>query len=428
MAAIAASVRNTSGAEAYWLEIRNEFPLTREYLHFAQFFMVSHPRPVREAIERHRRALDRNPFLAVEQHMFGAAEDNLARKACAAAAEYVGGLEHEIALIPNTTTGLGLVYHGLQLEPGDEVLTTSQEHFTHHEAIRLATRRTGAGWRRFHLMEDTSRPDLDDMLGRLRAAIRPQTRVLGLTWVYSNSGLQLPVRALTALVAELNQARPTGRQIRVVVDGTHGFGALAGRVADLGCDIFVSSAHKWLFGPRGTGIIWAPEARWAELQPVAATYYSWDLWQAWAAGELPAAPTAAAHASPGGFLAYEHQWALPAAFEFHRAIGRGRIADRIHELNGTLMHLLGKIPGVRVHTPRETAWSAGIVCFDVAGMTPHEVVAGLLQRRVLASVSPYAVPCARLSAGIANSMAEVHAVAEALRDVAGGTGCRQKAR
>ena len=411
-------IRREDDPESFWAALREEFSLTPDYLHFAQFFMVSHPRQVRAAIEHYRRALDENPFLAVAHGMLSPPENNLAQRACAAAAAYLGGHEREVALVPNTTTGLGLVYHGLPLGPGDEVLTTTHEHFTHHETIRLATRRVGACWRRFELVADTRRPDLDDMLRRLRAAIRPETRVLGLTWVYSNCGLRLPLRAVTALVAEFNRRRVPNRRIRVVVDGTHGFGALDESVAGTGCDYFVSSAHKWLFGPRGTGIVWAPEARWAELQPVIATYSSWDLWRAWVAGEQPAMPTAASHVSPGGFLAYEHQWALPAAFGFHQTIGRARIAERIHQLNGYLMDLLAEIPGVRLHTPRDPAWSAGIVCFDVAGMTAQEVVQGLLERRVIASVSPYAEPCARLSAGIMNSLAEVRAGADALRRAA----------
>ncbi|HKZ73414.1 MAG TPA: aminotransferase class V-fold PLP-dependent enzyme, partial [Steroidobacteraceae bacterium] len=236
---------------ALWAQVRRQFPLTRDYVHFSQFFMVSHPRPVAQAIERHRRALDENPFLTVEHGMFGTDAANWPRKVYAAAARYLGGCEDQIALIPNTTTGLALVYHGLPLGPGDEVLTTSHEHFTHHEAIRLATARVRAGWRKFDLWEDSRRPSLSDMLARLRGAIRPETRVIGVSWVYSNTGLRLPVRAVTALVAEINRGRPEAERMRVVVDGTHGFGALDEAVAEMGCDYFVSSTHKWLFAPRG---------------------------------------------------------------------------------------------------------------------------------------------------------------------------------
>ncbi|MCG8433133.1 MAG: aminotransferase class V-fold PLP-dependent enzyme [Gammaproteobacteria bacterium] len=402
----------------FWSSVRGDFPLTRDYLHFSQFFMVSHPRQVADAIDRHRQALDHNPFLTVEQGMFGSPEQSQVERIYAAAVNYIGNTEGKIALIPNTTTGLALVYHGLPLSAGDEVLTSTHDHFTQHESIRLATARVGATWRKFNLISDTRRPSLSEILARLRAAIRPETRVLGLTWVYSNTGLRLPVRAITDMIETLNRERPVDRKIITVIDGTHGFGALEDSVADLGCDYFVSSTHKWLFAPRGTGIIYAKDNAWEQLQPVIPTYYTWDLWEAWAAGKPPALPTAPSHISPGGFLAYEHQWAMVEAFEYHKKIGRERIAARIHELNGQLMDRLAAIPGVRLYTPHDPQWSAGIVCFDVDGLTHEEIVHGLLQRRVIASSSPYSTPCARLSAGIMNTPDEVDIAADALCSIA----------
>ncbi|HKY91966.1 MAG TPA: twin-arginine translocation signal domain-containing protein, partial [Nevskiaceae bacterium] len=112
-----------------WSWVRGQFDLTPEYLHLSQFFIVSHPRTVREAIESHRRAIDANPFLTVEHALFGEADANLPLRARRAAAEYIGGHPDEIALVDSTTTGLALVYNGLALKPGDEVLTTTHDHY-----------------------------------------------------------------------------------------------------------------------------------------------------------------------------------------------------------------------------------------------------------------------------------------------------------
>ena len=404
------------GAE-FWESVRDEFPLSSEYLHFSQFFMVSHPRTVSAAIERHRQSLDRNPFLTIEHGMFGTPEESQVERIYVAAARYLGAAKDEIALIPNTTTGLALVYHGLPLGPEDEVLTTTQEHFTHDEAIRLATQRVGATARKFELVVNSRQPSKADILARVRAAIRPETRVLGLTWVSSQTGLRLPIRSITRLIRRINMRRSADQKIITIVDGTHGFGALEDKVTDLGCDYFISSTHKWIFAPRGTGIIHAKAKAWKRLQPVIPTYYTWDLWQAWADGTAPVIPTAPSHVSPGGFLAYEHQWAMVEAFEFHERIGHKLIADRIHELNGQLLDRLSEIAGLCLYTPRDARWSAGIVCFDVDDMAPAEVVQGLLARRVIASTSPYAKPCVRLSAGIINSPDEVDNVANALAEI-----------
>ena len=121
-----------------WGWVRGQFDLTPEYLHLSQFFIVSHPRPVREAVERWRRAIDSNPFLTVEHGLFGASDRNLQWRAQRAAADYIGGRPEDIALVGSTTEGLALIYHGLPLRPGDEILATTHDHFVHHESIRLA--------------------------------------------------------------------------------------------------------------------------------------------------------------------------------------------------------------------------------------------------------------------------------------------------
>src|SRR5207248_10190664 len=120
-------------------------------------------------------------------------------------AAYLGGRPEEIALTPNTTTGLALVYHGLPLKPGDEVLTTTHDHYSHHEAIRFATERTGASVRKFALFDEAPTATVGGIISRVREAIRPATRVLGVTWVHSSTGMRLPVRQIADAVREVNR-------------------------------------------------------------------------------------------------------------------------------------------------------------------------------------------------------------------------------
>ena len=103
----------------------------------------------------------------------------------------------------------------------------------------------------------------------------------------------------------------------------------------------------------------------------------------------------AAWISPGAFHAFVHEWALPAAFKFHKSIGRGRIAARIHELNDQCKRGLARMPHVRVHTPPGSKLSAGLIAFDVDGSKPAVAVQKLAAKRVIASTSPYKVSHAR---------------------------------
>jgi selenocysteine lyase/cysteine desulfurase len=188
-------------------------------------------------------------------------------------------------------------------------------------------------------------------------------------------------------------------------------------VASLGCDFFASGTHKWILAPRGTGILYAPAARWALVQPTIPTFMDLDVYLAWQDGRVPG-PTTASAVSPGGFFAYEHQWAAVEAFRFHDTIGRPRIAARIAELNTRLKEGLAKLPKVTLHTPMDPAISAGINCFEVAGLTPQQVVAKLLDRRIVASTSPYKVTYPRLSAGIMNTPEEIDRALAAVRALA----------
>ena len=79
--------------------------------------------------------------------------------------------------------------------------------------------------------------------------------------------------------------------------------------------------------------------------------------------------------SPGGFHAFEHRWAVPAAVKMHQDIGKARVGGRIHGLNRQLKEGLASMPNVMLHTPMQDELSAGIVCFEVNGLTADQAVA-----------------------------------------------------
>ena len=419
------SAASGAGSFADWSAVKAQFDLSPAWLHFSQFFIVSHPRPVREAIERYRRMLDDNPFLAVERgmnfrshHGEPARDVGLPMRVQQAAARYIGGLPDEVALTDSTTAGLALIYNGLTLKPGDEILTTTHDHFVHHEAIRLAAERYGASWRRVALYDAPESASAEEMVERLRRAIRPATHVVGITWVHSCTGVKLPVKALAQVIADANRERAEGERVLLVLDGAHGLGCQEEAVASVGCDFLAAGTHKWIFAPRGTGIIWAPDRNWELLRPTIPSFYNFEPMAAWQEGRRPRPPTRASWVSPGGFKAYEHQWAMTEAFEFHDHIGQQRVAARIAALNTQCKEGLAGIPKVKLFTPRDPALSGGIICFDVQGRTTDETVARLLERKVIASSSPYKISHARLAPSLVNDEREVEAAVRAVREIA----------
>ena len=400
-----------------WAAVRGEFLLDPDWTHLGSFYLVSHPRPVREAIERYRRRLDENP-LWLEQ-IFRPGPDNPLRRSKQALAEYVGGTAaDEIALTPNTTTGLALVYNGLRIRPGQEIVTTEHDHYVHHESIRRAAEKRGATVRFVPLYGSGSQASAGEIVERVRRAVGPRTRALGVTWVHSSTGVKLPVRELAEAVAQANAGRSDDDRCLLVVDGVHGFGVEDVDLPALGADFFAAGTHKWLFAPRGTGMLWGRREAWPHVAPTVPSFdLSAPLWIAWMRRE-PLPPTEASFVAPGGFVAYEHQFAIPEAVAFHRTLGRARVAARIAELNGRFREGLARMPGVTLHTPRDPRLASGICCFEVAGLATSVVVQRLAERRIHATGAPYPVSYARVAAGVMNRPEEVETTLSAIRALA----------
>ena len=382
-----------------WRAVRAQFALAPGLVHLTSFLLAAHPRPVRDAIDRHRRRLDANPvdyLHANERRLTGAAR--------AAAARFLGVPSSEVALTDSTTMGLGLLYTRLALRPQDEVLTTEHDFYATHEALRLS----GARVRRVRLYDDSRQATVDEIVTRLRLAVTARTRLVALTWAHSSTGVKLPLREITRALPD---------RVLVCVDAVHGLAVEAETVRALGCDAFVSGCHKWLHGPRGTGVLWAgPRVR-DLMRPAIPSFDDAESYGAWLSGGVPTGPSDGERLTPGGFHSFEHRWALTEAFRFHETIGRSRVEARIRVLVSRLRAGLADVPGVALRTPAATAVSAGLVCFDVEGRDPADVVAHLAARRIVASVTPYARRHVRLGPGIVNTPGDVDAAVRAVAEL-----------
>lgn len=390
-----------------WGAVRAEFDLDPELAHFAAFVLAGQPRSVRDAIERWRGELDRDTELALESSQ---TNDDAVRRG---AADYLGVEPNQVALTDSTTMGLAMVYQGLGLAAGDHVLTTTHDFYSTHESLRLATERSGATVEQVALYDDAATASVGTMVDRLRAALRPTTRAVALTWVHSSTGVKLPVRDLVEVVEQANAGRSPQERALVCLDAVHGFGAEDAGPADLAVDVFVSGTHKWLFGPRGTGLLWASPDAARRITPTIPSFSS-PGFRRWLFDEETSGPFGVL-ATPGGYQAFEHRWAVAEAFAFHAEIGRARVAARTSELATRMKDGLAELPNVRLVTPQDPALSSGLVCCAVEGQDPFELVQALrADHAIAASTTPYAEPYVRFGTSIVTSPDEVDAAVDAL--------------
>ncbi|MDB5083590.1 MAG: Aminotransferase, class [Bacilli bacterium] len=395
-----------------WDSVQQQFSLSPEYIHLgASQFIASHPRPVQEAIERHRDALNRNPVLYTMAH-----EDAAMQDVRIAAANYLAMEDaDDVALTDSTTMGLGTIYTGLNLQKGQEILTTQHDHYAHRESIHQATQRTGTSVREVQLYQNLKSVTVEEMVASITNAVSDKTRVVGIPWVNSGTGLKTPVAEIAAALAKINQSRTDEDRILLIVDGVHGFGIERETFSELGCDFLISGCHKWLYGPRGTGLIAAAPEAWQVVSPVIPSFS--DAFDAYYNRTERPKRNNGRLMTPGGFHSMEHRWALLAAFQFVEKIGRDRIYARVHQLGRQCKEGLAAMPHVTLHTPLEDDLSAGIVAFEVRGLTTGEVVEKLLQKNIIATAAPYPISYARFTPGIYNTPEEIDRALEAVQSL-----------
>ena len=417
--------QNDRSREAYetWSDIRSQFLLNNDHIHMALMLFASHPTPVRRAIEHHTKHFNQNPALHWEENIIypfqnGEMEKQQQVLQADSAAKYLDCDPGEVAFTDSTTMGLAILYTGLKLGPEDEILTTTHDHYSTEKSLEYSARIHGASIRKVSLYDQPSEATLDSIIEKLRSSISPETRIVAVTWVHSSTGVKLPLREMADVIAEENKSRPDHKRIYFCVDGVHGFGIENITMGEIGCDFFAAGTHKWMFGPRGTGILWARKDAWNMVEPIIPSFHlrAYGQWL----GMVPQEPlTFNEKCSPGGFHSFEYRWAQKEAFDFHLKIGKEKVQERTHYLSSILKEGLSELSHVTLHTPIDPKLSSGINCFEVAGYTPNQVVDKLMEIRIIASTSPYRESYVRLTPCIINTEEEVSRCIDAVAQLMG---------
>ncbi|WP_339539374.1 pyoverdine-tailoring periplasmic protein PvdN [Pseudomonas sp. RA_5y_Pfl1_P24] len=386
--------------DAPWTGLKQLFNQDPDYLHFSNFLVASHPKPVREAIERYRAQIDRNPGLAMDWDL----QETWKREGQVRewAGRYLQATPAQIALTGSTSEGLAMIYGGIKVRPDQEILTTVHEHYATQHVLDYRALKEGTQVRRITLFESAHRVSADEVLGNIQRHIRPNTRVLGMTWVQSGSGVKLPIGEIGKLVDEHNRNRDDQDRILYVVDGVHGFGVENLDFPDMHCDFFIAGTHKWMFGPRGTGLVCARDPENKYVTPMVPTFSEEKDF--------------ATIMTPGGYHAFEHRWAVDEAFKLHLQLGKAQVQARIRGLNTELKEQLLAQPQIELVTPCSPELSAGFTFFRVKGRDVDAVAANMMKRRVVIdAVNRDVGPVIRTAPGLLNSSDEIQRFMTLLR-------------
>lgn len=412
-ASVAGCVTAAKLEKLTWENRRQQFSLEANSIHLAPFLLASPPRHVLSRVDSIRQELDKNParFLLENEHPLEK-ENRLgaARFLKAKTGEGVTG----ISLVENTTQALQIVYSGLiakrSVGAGDEILTTTGEHFSSQEGmLRLA---------RFATAKIVELDPLDpSFLERFEKGLNPRTRLVVMTWVHSETGVKLPIEAIGKIISAVNQKRSDRRKILYLVDGVHGLGTEPLSIQDFACDFFAAGCHKGLHGPRGTGLLWTSPLGRAALLSMHPSYIDKESWRQWRSKENRRLITTAESLTPGGYHSFENRWALHSAFEFHELLGRERIHSHIADLATRLRTSLKEVPNLELITPLEPDRAGAIVCWRCTKMSAGDLLKTLSDRRIYGSLSPYRTRFGRFGVGIVNTTDEIDHLVQSLKEI-----------
>lgn len=295
----------------------------------------------------------------------------------------------EIILTRGATDGMNSVAAGLDLGPGDRVLTTDQEHGGGRHCWDFLARRRG-------IVLDTvpiplGENDAAAIVDRFRKAITPRTRVLSFSHVLYTTGLVMPVAELSALAHE--------HGCLSIVDGAQALGGVDVDVRGLGCHVYAATGHKWLLGPKGTGLLYLREDARERVSLIAEQ-----------SGREAQSDSTGLTNVPGVI-------GLGAAIDYIRAIGLRRIETHNFELRNRLRDALGSVPRVRLVSPATGPLASPLLTLQLPdGVNPREFIARMLEKhRVALKALPMLPNGLRFSTHLFNALQDVDQAVEGLR-------------
>lgn len=376
--------------EFFWREIQQAFTLDRTIINLNNGGVCPSPRVVHEALKRYLDISNQSPVY----HMWQILEPNIETVRRRLAAE-LGCDPEELAITRNASEALQIAQLGLDLAPGDEVLTTNQDYGRMLNTWRQRVRRDGITLSEISF--PVPPPSLADLVRRFEQAITPRTKVIHFCHITNLTGQIFPVREICAM------ARARG--IKTVVDGAHAFAHFPFKAADLECDYYGTSLHKWLLAPIGTGFLYVRRENIRSLWPLQPASEKQDdnIRKFEEIGTHPAA---------------NHN-AIAEALTFHQGIGVERKVARLRYLRLRWAGRLRTKPRIQIFTSFDPTQAGAIGTVGVEGIPPGKMTTHLWNtRRIIVTPIVHAeYQGMRVTPNVYTTLEEVDTFAEAMEEI-----------
>ncbi len=330
--------------EDFWATIQQSFSVTRGIINLNNGGVSPSPRMVTEAFVRY--TWQQEDATAYTMWQLLEPQSETIRTGLA---EIFGCDAEEIAITRNASESLEILLMGMDFKPGDEILTTTQDYPRMLTTLKQREMREGL---KLNLIKVPVAPrDVNDLATPFERAVTPKTKLILVSHQINLTGQIMPVRK----VCEMARARG----IETIVDGAHSFAQFDFKQADLQCDYFGTSLHKWIYAPKGTGMLYVKKDKIPKIWALMASENSNknDIRKFEEIGTHSAAM----------------RLAIGEAVLFHNAIGGKRKEARLRYLSRYWMNKLKDVPKIGFNTSFDENQSCAIANFKVEGIDPVKI-------------------------------------------------------
>lgn len=343
---------------AFWEEIRKQYLLKPDYINLENGYYNFLPQPLLNKYIEHIKEINYQG----SYYMRTVQWENK-QKSVIGLAAIAGCSPEELIITRNTTESLDTIIGGIHWQVGDEAIMAEQDYGAMLDMFKLVSDRYGVV-NKFISVPNHPKDD-DEIVALYKNAITPKTKVLLVSHMINITGQILPIKKISEMAHQ--------HGVQVIVDGAHAFAHIQYSIADLGCDYYAASLHKWLSVPLGAGILFVKKDLIKNIWPLI--------------GDGEKDPNKIKRLNHTGTHPVHTDLTIPDSIAYYQMIGPAKKEARLRWLQQYWTSQIKDNPNILLNTPTDAARACAISNVGIKGMKPAVLAERLMKEHKIFTVA-----------------------------------------
>jgi selenocysteine lyase/cysteine desulfurase len=343
---------------AFWEQIRQQYILKPDYINLENGYYNFLPQPILNKYIEHIKEINYQG----SYYMRTVQWENK-QKSVIALAEIAGCSPEELIITRNTTESLDTIIGGIHWQAGDEAIMAEQDYGAMLDMFKLVSERHGVVNK---IISVPNHPKDDaEIVALYKNAITPKTKVILVSHMINITGQILPIKKISEMAHQYG--------VQVMVDGAHAFAHIQFSIADLGCDYYAASLHKWLSVPLGAGILFVKKE------------YIKNIWPLFGDNEKDA--NKIKRINHTGTHPVHTDLTIPDSIAYYNMIGPAKKEARLRYLQQYWTSKINDNPSIILNTPTTPDRSCAISNVGIKNMKPAMLAERLMKEHKIFTVA-----------------------------------------